>query len=58
MIRELTQKKDQMHREEKCYKRTGTMLAWIVEMSLNLISSRLQKSYKMIIKLIIIINRK
>ena len=58
MIRELTQKKDQMHRVEISFRRTGKMLAWIVRMSLNLTASRLQKGYKMIIKLIIIINRK
>jgi hypothetical protein len=51
MIRELSQKKT-------CSKRTGKTVVSTVEMSLNLTGSQLLESYKMIIKVIIIINRK
>jgi len=51
MIRELSLKKI-------CFKETGKTVALTVEMSLNLTRSQLLKRYKMIIKVIIIINRK
>lgn len=51
MIREQSLKKI-------CFKETGKTAALTVEMSLNLTQSQLPKRYKMIIKVIIIINRK